>query len=97
MRKLHGRNLYLFIVDLKTVYSTRKKRWVFFPSCCISKLREEVTKAQLRIKFLPFYISTQMNIESEKEQTVSLTCVDSAVVQKLRSIFFWYSIKQLQC
>lgn len=75
----------------------QERKVALFPSCCFGNLREEVTKALSRIKFLPFCISTQMNTKLEKEQTVSLTCVDSAVVQKLISIFFWYSIKQLQC
>lgn len=75
----------------------QERKGAFFPSCCFGNLREEVTKAPLRIKFLPFCTSTQTNIKPEKEQTFSFTCVDSAVVQKLTSIFFSYSIKQLRC
>lgn len=70
--KLHGRNPYLFTVNLKTVYSSREKR-CFSPSCFISKLRKKKTqfefaKGQLRTKFLLFCVSIQMNIYSEKEE-----------------------------
>lgn len=100
LRKLHGRSPYLFTVNLKTVYSSRKKR-CFSPSCFISKLRGKnrslwVCKSSVKNKistFLYFYTDEYWFREVKDISHLSWPCSSANPIR----ISFCYSIKQLQC